>query len=86
MANPKAKVDKIVFHYAGFNAVRKSAGVVADITQRAQRIAATVGPGAEVTITQTPSRVRATIYTDTVEAKTAEAEDKTLSSAIDAGR
>lgn len=81
-----AKVTRIVFNYQGFDALRKTPSVVADITARANRIAAAAGDGVEVKIGATPSRAKATIYTDSIEASLAEATDKTLSTAIDQGR
>ncbi|MGO2080280.1 hypothetical protein [Glutamicibacter arilaitensis] len=82
----KRKKTRIRFNYAGFNAVRRSEGVRADLEARAQRIAAAAGPGFETKSTLNPGRAGVLIFADTHEAMVAEAEDKALTRAIDAGR
>lgn len=80
------KKTRIKFNYAGFNAVRRSAGVDEDLEGRARRVAAAAGPGFEVRRTINPGRVGYLVYAETLEAMEAEAVDKALTSAIDAGR
>ena len=82
----KTKVTRIQFNYAGFNAVRRSPQVAADIERRAQAIAAAAGEGMEVRTGLNASRAWATVSTGTDDAKRAEAEDKALTRAIDSGR
>lgn len=82
----KRKKTKIKFNYAGFNEVRRSPEVAADLRARAERIASAAGEGFEVKATMNAGRAGAIVYADTMEAMVAEAEDKALSSAIDAGR
>ena len=77
---------RLKFNYAGFDAIRKSPGVQADLKERAERIAAAAGEGHEVTTRVGAHRARANIVTATHEAREGEATDKTLSSALDAGR
>lgn len=52
----------------------------------ARRILAAAGPGHRLSIRQGATRVRAIIITDTAEARLAEAEDRNLSKALEAGR
>ena len=80
------KRTRVKFNYDGFNAVRRSAGVDADLERRAGRVAAAAGEGFEVRRTINPGRVGYLVYADTLEAMEAEATDKALTRAIDAGR
>lgn len=79
---------KIEWRLAGFRELRTEPGVVADVTERAERIAAAAGPGNEVTVTEGRGRgrIRASVLTATPEAQQAEAADLSLTKAIDAGR
>lgn len=78
--------SRIVFHYAAFNALRKSAEVRADLRRRAEAIAEAAGEGFEVNERFGKSRARASVRAETFEARKAEAQDKVLTAAIDAGR
>lgn len=77
---------QLKFNYPAFDAIRKSPGVQADLKKRADRIAAAAGEGHEVTTTIGATRARASVVTATHDARLGEAADKTLSSALDAGR
>lgn len=79
----KVRID---FNYAGFDAIRKSAAVRDELERRANLIAAAAGEGNEVEVRDGAHRARASIRTETYEARKAEAVDKTLTSALDAGR
>jgi hypothetical protein len=64
-------------------------GVREDLERRARAIAAAAGgseAGFEVGTNVGPNRARASVVTTTAEAMRAEAEDRTLTRAIDAGR
>ena len=78
--------SRIVFHHAGFDAVRSSPGVQADLHRRAQAIAEAAGDGFEVNERVGKHRARASVRTETFKARRAEAQDKVLTTAIDAGR
>lgn len=80
------KKTKIRFNYDGFNAVRRSEGVKQDLQARAERIAAAAGPGFETRATINPGRAGVLVYAESYEAAVAEATDKALTRAIDAGR
>jgi hypothetical protein len=79
-------VTKIEFHYPAFTRVRQSAGVAADLKRRGDAIAAAAGDGVGVRVAMGASRARVTVITETYAAAKAEATDKTLTSAIGAGR
>lgn len=71
---------------AGIRALLRSPEVEHDLERRAQAIAAAAGEGMEVSTFRGPNRVRATVITATTEARVAEATDRALTRAIDAGR
>ena len=81
---------RIEFQSEGFAALINSAEVQADIQSRAARTAAAAGDGFEVEEVQLnfggSPRPGAFVVATTREARQAEAEDKVLTSAIDAGR
>lgn len=77
---------KIEWDYAAFNALRQSEPVLMDITTRAQAIADAAGEGMYVLADVKATRAVATVITGTEAAKEAEAEEKALTRAIDAGR
>lgn len=79
-------LTKLEFNREGFDAVRKSPEVQADLRRRAELIAAAAGEGNEVNTHVGAHRARASVRTETYEARRAEAVDKTLTSALDAGR
>lgn len=80
------KKVKLEFNRAGFNAVRHDPAIVADIRRRAEAIAAQAGDGFEVIETDNASRAGALVVATTYAARKAEATDKVLTKAIDAGR
>lgn len=64
----------------------KSQEVQDDLERRGRAIAEQAGQGMEVEVTVGATRARASIRTGTTEARIAEATDRTLTSALDAGR
>lgn len=81
MAKPK-----IVVNSAGVEQLLKSPEVLADLERRAQAIAAVAGPGMEVDAQIGPNRARASVRTATIPAMVAEATDRALTRAFQAGR
>ncbi len=64
----------------------RSDGVLRDLRARAERIAAVAGEGMAVDSDVGRTRARAWVWTDTPEAMVAEATNRKLTRAIDAGR
>lgn len=62
------------------------AAVIEDLNVRGERIAEQAGDGVEVEADVGATRARVTVRTGTFEAMAAEANDGSLSSALDAGR
>lgn len=81
-----SKVTRLVFNSAGFRAILRSQAVAADLARRGEAIAAAAGPGVGSRVSVGANRARVTVMTETHEARQAEAADKTLTSAIGAGR
>lgn len=81
----KAKVT-IRLTRNGPRQIRLSPGVLADLEERAERIAAAAGPGMEVDARLGANRARASVFTATSEARRAEAVDRRLTNSIWAGR
>lgn len=77
---------KVKLNRAGVRSLLRSSAMSADLEARARRIAAAAGAGFEVTTTTGPTRARAEVTTATFEARHAEASDRALTRAIDAGR
>lgn len=78
---------KVTLNIKGFNQLRADAGVMADLQARADRIAAAAGDGMVAgRVYQGKDRARVAVYTDTIDAKIAEATDRALTTAIEAGR
>lgn len=77
---------RIKLNHNGIRQLLRSPEVSRDLEERARRIAAAAGPGHEVDVTAGPNRARASVRTVTAEAVTAEAVDRNLTRAIDAGR
>lgn len=77
---------RIAWNLDGFKAIRRDPAIVADMERRAESIADAAGPGHETKTNPGKTRTRVRIATDTYEAKIAERDDLTLTSAIDAGR
>ncbi len=70
----------------GIRDLLRSAEVRNDLERRAARIASAAGEGMESDSSTGKNRARATVWTDTYEARRAEADGFALSRAIDAGR
>lgn len=70
----------------GIRDLLRSAEVRNDLERRAARIAAAAGDGMESDSSIGKNRARASVWTDTHEARRAEADGFALSRAIDAGR
>lgn len=81
MARARIKLNR-----AGVRALLRDPKVEADLARRARAIAAAAGPGHQVDSSIGRNRARAAVITETVEAKLAEATDRDLTRAIDAGR
>lgn len=77
---------RIVVNRAAVRELLRSDAVLQNLKQRAERIAKQAGEGMEVGTFRGQNRVRATVITATIEARLAEARDRTLTRAIDAGR
>lgn len=60
--------------------------VADDLERRAEQIARSAGPGFRVEVERNRGRARAAVITDTIDAQLAEATDRSLTRAIDAGR
>lgn len=76
----------IVLNRKGIAQLLKSPGVQADLARRAKAIAAAAGDGMEASSTIGRTRARASVVTATFSAKEAEARNRVLSRAFDAGR
>ncbi|WP_130178099.1 hypothetical protein [Cryobacterium sp. SO1] len=70
----------------GIGAVAKGAWMLGSVDAIAHRIAQVAGPGFEVSTRRGKSRAVSSVYSATDEAKKAEAENRALTRAIDAGR
>lgn len=77
---------RVQLNKAGVRALLVSQDVADDLTKRGDRIAAAAGEGFEVTTTKNRDRVVVFVRSTTFEAMRAEAEDRALTRAIDAGR
>lgn len=77
---------RIVWHIAGFQALRKSSQITADIATRAAAVAASCGDGYESSVVQGGSRVRGTVVTATPRAMVDNAKNNTLVNSLEAGR
>lgn len=82
----KAKVTKIEYHGAAFRALNRSKDVLGDLTRRGQSIAGAAGEGVGIRASVGANRARVTVATETREAAVREAEEKTLTRSIGAGR
>jgi len=80
-------VTKVVLNGKGFQDLLQSAPVQEDLQRRARAIAAAAGEGFEVgEVKLTGRRARVQVFAATAEARQAEAVDRALTRAIDAGR
>lgn len=78
---------KLEFHNAGFVDLLNAPGVIAELDKIAGRIAAAAGDGMTIDAAVAGRhRARAQVFTETPEAKIAEATDRALTRAIEAGR
>lgn len=79
---------RLKIHPEGFNAVRKSPELQADLHRRAAAIAAAAGGGEDFQVIDSPSgtRARVVVITATEKAKAMEAAHRALTRALDAGR
>ena len=82
------RVTRIEINSAGAAALLKSDAVLAELTRRGEAIAAAAGGAPDFTVTGSVRRSRAhvSVATATLEGRRAEATDRVLSSALDAGR
>lgn len=71
---------------AGIQALLKSSEVQALLKEKADRIAAAAGPGMEASSWVGRTRARASVITASGKARRAEATDRALTKALDAGR
>lgn len=77
---------RIEVNSAGIRSILQSPEVQSMLREKAERIAAAAGDGMEASSTIGATRARASVVTATKEAREAEANDRALTSAIDAGR
>lgn len=77
---------RIELNRDGIRELLKSNEVRADLQARAERIAAAAGPGFIADSTVGPNRARASAGTSDMDSMLAEAHDRALTRAIDAGR
>lgn len=62
------KIDRIKWRVKGFQELRKSSAVQADLAARAERVAAASGEGFEARSGEGRTRARASVVTTTVQA------------------
>lgn len=79
-------LEKLKLNPAGVKELLKSSGVLADLADRAGAIADAAGPGFEADSDVGTNRARASVRTVDYEARKAEAKERALTRAIDAGR
>lgn len=77
---------QIELNSQGVRDLLRSPEIRADLERRAQAIATAAGPGFAADSTVGPNRARASVGTTDIESMRAEAEDRALTRAIDAGR
>ena len=82
MSKPRIKVNPQTVDWY----LKGGGGVAADLQSRARRIAAAAGEGMEVDYAVGARRARASVRTASVPARRAEAKNRALSRALDAGR
>jgi hypothetical protein len=79
-------MSRIELNRAGVKALLKSPEMVADLGQRASRIAQSAGPGHSHEAKAGRNRALASVWTTTRQAREDEARNRNLTRAIDAGR
>lgn len=77
---------KVKLNSQGVRALLRSTEVRNDLERRARRIAAAAGDGMEAESSIGRNRARASVWTATIEAMRAEADEMALTRALDAGR
>lgn len=77
---------RIEINSAGAREILRSPKVLAEMERRARAIAQAAGPGFEVEARLGANRARASVRAATFEARRAEAENRSLSRALEAGR
>jgi hypothetical protein len=80
-----AEKIRVELNEKGVAELLNSAAVRDDLVRRGEAMAGAAGDGFEVSTSHT-DRVRVTVRAETIDAKRAEAEDRALTRAIDAGR
>lgn len=80
---PKVRIE---LNSRGVDQLLKHPAIQADVDRRARAIAAAAGPGMEPSSMVGATRARASVITATREAREAEATDRALTRALDAGR
>lgn len=79
-------LDKLTLNSAGVAELLKSAAVRADLEGRARAIASAAGEGFEADSEVGSKRARASVRTTDFASRKAEAQDRALTRAVDAGR
>ena len=77
---------KLKLNLAGFRELRNHPKVIADLKDRADRVAAAAGDGFEARAGKGRNRGRASVRTDTAEARKKQSQSNVLQSALNAGR
>lgn len=77
---------RVKLNKASVRALLRSPEIQRDLKRRADAIAQAAGPGFEADLSVGRNRARATVRTATRAARRAEATNRTLSRAVDAGR
>lgn len=77
---------RIELNRQGMRELLRSPEVLRDLERRAHNIADAAGPGHEVDSERGRNRARASVRTETIEAMVAEATERRLTGAFDAGR
>lgn len=80
------QVVRIELNVAGVGELLRSPEVLADLERRAQAVASAAGPGMEASAQVGSTRARASVITADLDAMRAEATDRALTRAVDAGR
>lgn len=77
---------RIKLNRQGVAALLKDPKIAADLERRAEAIAAAAGDGMEASVQTGQTRARASVVTGSLDARLAEARDRSLTSALGAGR
>ena len=79
---------RIKFHYDQFGLLRSDAAIQSELEARAQAIATAAGGGDDFSVISSPGRDRArcVVVTSSERGREAEANDRALSNALEAGR